>query len=76
VLESGHGLPSVCNEQAKFGSGEFDPKNPFTPDILVFNQSGTLLRTLGKPTATDGFQAAGPAVDISGQGIRCSVISR
>jgi hypothetical protein len=43
VLESGHGLPSVCNEQAKFGSGEFDPKNPFTPDILVFNQSGTIL---------------------------------
>ena len=65
VLESGHGLPSVCNEQAKFGSGEFDPKNPFTPDILVFNQSGTLLRTLAKPTATDGFQAAGPAVDIA-----------
>jgi hypothetical protein len=65
VLESGHGLPSVCNEQAKFGSGEFDPKNPFTPDILVFNQSGTLLRTLAKPTTTDGFQAAGPAVDIA-----------
>ena len=65
VLESGHGLPSVCNEQGSFGSGAFDPKNPFTPDILVFNQSGTLLRTLGKPTATDGFQAAGPAVDIA-----------
>ena len=65
VLESGHGLPSVCNEQASFGSGAFDSKNPFTPDILVFNQSGTLLRTLAKPTATDGFQAAGPAVDIA-----------
>jgi hypothetical protein len=65
VLESGHGLPSVCNEQSKFGSGDFDPKNPFTPDILVFNQSGTLLRTLGKPTATGGFQAAGPAVDVA-----------
>src|ERR1700755_2880628 len=26
VLESGHGLPSVCNEQGSFGSGEFDPK--------------------------------------------------
>src|SRR5215467_13659629 len=65
VLESGHGLPSVCNEQASFGSGEFDPKNPFTPDILVFNQTGTLLRTLAKPTATDGFQTAGPAVDIA-----------
>ena len=66
VLESGHGLPSRCNEQDSFGSGAFDPKNPFTPDILVFNQTGTtLLRTLGKPTATDGFQAAGPAVDIA-----------
>ena len=65
VLESGHGLPSVCNEQDKFGSGAFDPKNPFTPDILVFDQSGTLLRTLAKPTATGGFQPAGPAVDIA-----------
>jgi glucose/arabinose dehydrogenase len=65
VLESGHGLPSRCNEQGSFGSGDFDPKNPFTPDILVFDQGGSLLRTLGKPTATDGFQAAGPAVDIA-----------
>ena len=66
VLESGHGLPSRCNEQGSFGSGDFDPKNPFTPDILVFNQSGgTPLRTLGKPTATGGFQPAGPAVDIA-----------
>jgi len=65
VLESGHGLPSRCNEQGSFGSGDFDPKNPFTPDILVFNQSGTLLRTLAKPTATGGFQPAGPAVDIA-----------
>src|SRR4051794_19202282 len=29
VLESGHGLPSICNEQGSFGSGAFDPKNPF-----------------------------------------------
>jgi hypothetical protein len=66
VLESGHGLPSVCNEQGSFGSGEFDPMNPFTPDILVFDQSGTLLRTLGKPTSpTDGFQTAGPAIDVA-----------
>src|SRR5690349_9129787 len=40
VLESGHGLPSACNDGSKFGSGNFDPKNPFTPDILVFDQSG------------------------------------
>jgi hypothetical protein len=37
VLESGHGLPSRCNEQGSFGTGDFDPKNPFTPDILVFD---------------------------------------
>src|SRR5215467_8943439 len=34
VLESGHGLPSRCNDQTLFGSGDFDPNNPFTPDIL------------------------------------------
>ena len=28
VLESGHGLPSVCNEQGSFGSGQFDPTEP------------------------------------------------
>src|SRR6516165_10633993 len=38
VLESGHGLPSKCNEQGSFPGGAFAPNNPFTPDILVFNQ--------------------------------------
>ena len=66
VLESGHGLPSICNEQGSFGSGEFDPTNPFTPDILVFDQNGSLLRgPLAKPTASGGLQAAGPAVDLA-----------
>jgi hypothetical protein len=65
VLESGHGLPSRCNDQSAFGTGDFDPTNPFTPDIRVFNQAGTLLRTLGKPTAKGGFQPEGPAVDIA-----------
>jgi hypothetical protein len=66
VLESGHGLPSVCNEQDSFGSGQFDPTNPFTPDILVFDQSGKLVRgPLAKPTAAGGLQAAGPAVDVA-----------
>src|SRR5262245_7366623 len=41
VLESGHGLPSRCNDQTAFGAGDFDPRNPFTPDILVFKQNGT-----------------------------------
>jgi len=40
ILESGHGLPSRCNDQSTFGSGDFDPTNPFTPDILVFDQDG------------------------------------
>src|SRR5689334_22604029 len=48
VLESGHGLPSACNEQSQFGSGDFDPNNPFTPDVRVVDQTGKLLRTLGK----------------------------
>ena len=46
--------------------GTFSPTNPFTPDILVFDQNGNKLRTLGKPTSTGvGFQPAGPAVDIA-----------
>ena len=67
VLESGHGLPSPCNEQGSFGSGDFDPTNPFTPDILVFDQNGNKIAgPLGKPTAAGGgFQPAGPAVDIA-----------
>src|SRR5262249_39849162 len=71
VLESGHGLPSVCNEQGSFGTGDFDPSNPFTRDILVFDQNGNKIAgPLGKPTGsggiqTGGLQAAGPAVDIA-----------
>jgi hypothetical protein len=69
VLESGHGLPSLCNEQDQFGSGAFDPKNPFTPDIVIFDQNGTRIGSpLGKPSAPGvGFQPAGPAVDIAFQ---------
>ncbi|HKE41354.1 MAG TPA: hypothetical protein VKG21_16050 [Casimicrobiaceae bacterium] len=67
VLESGHGLPSACNEQGSFGTGDFDPTNPFTPDIKVYDQNGNLIRgPLGKPNAQGtGFQAAGPAIDIA-----------
>src|SRR6202008_4492450 len=67
VLESGHGLPSICNEQDSFGSGQFDPTNPFTPDVLVFDQHGKQVGgPLGKPSATGGgLQAAGPAVDLA-----------
>lgn len=66
VLESGHGLPSRCNDQSAFGTGDFDPKNPFTPDILVFNKKGKLIRgPLAKPTKNGGLQSAGPAVDVA-----------
>src|SRR5262245_58023978 len=67
VLESGHGLPSTCNEQGSFGSGDFDPNNPFTPDVVVFDQNGNRIGApLGKPNAAGtGFQAAGPAVDLA-----------
>jgi glucose/arabinose dehydrogenase len=67
VLESGHGLPSRCNEQDSFGGGAFDPANPFTPDILVFDQNGKKIAgPLGKPTGPGvGFQPAGPAIDIA-----------
>src|SRR5215470_12536066 len=68
VLESGHGLGgSRCNEQGDPAvSGTFSSTNPFTPDILVFNRNGTLIRgPLGKPTPSGGgFQPAGPAIDI------------
>jgi hypothetical protein len=66
VLESGHGLPSVCNEQGSWPGGVFDPANPFTPDIVVFDQNANRIATLAKPTASGGgLQPAGPAVDIA-----------
>jgi hypothetical protein len=66
VLESGHGLPSRCNDDTAFGTGDFDPKNPFTPDVLVFDQNGKRSGgPLGKPTAKGGFQPSGPAVDLA-----------
>jgi len=74
VLESGHGLPSQCNDEVKFQTMFPGKPNPFTPDVLVFDQNAVLLRTLGKPTTTltpDGgtnvFQPHGPAVDIAFQ---------
>jgi glucose/arabinose dehydrogenase len=66
VLESGHGLPSRCNDQSMFGTGDFDPTNPFTPDVLVFDKSGNKIGgPLFKPTASGGLQPEGPAIDIA-----------
>ncbi len=67
VLESGHGLPSNCNDQSAFPGGEFAANNPFTPDILVYDQSGNIIRgPLAKPTANGGgLQPEGPSVDLA-----------
>lgn len=55
VLESGHGIPSVCNDQSLWPGGEFASDNPFTPDILVFNRNGRKIRgPLAKPTPDGG----------------------
>jgi len=67
VLESGHGLPSRCNdrEDPVYG-GPFSATNPFTPDIVVLDKNGNRMPgTFGKPTGPgNGFQADGPAIDI------------
>src|SRR5437868_15326278 len=45
VLESGHGLPSPCNDQSSpIVGGDFSQGNPFTSDIVVFNQNGRKIR--------------------------------
>src|SRR2546428_4802900 len=68
VLESGHGLPSRCNDETSpLVGGELSATNPFTPDILVFDQSGSPLRgPLAKPTTSGaGLLPHGPAIDIA-----------
>jgi hypothetical protein len=68
VLESGRGLPGRCNdnENPVFG-GKFDVRNPFTPDLLEFDNHGNLVSgLLGKPTASGGgFQPDGPAIGLA-----------
>ena len=67
MLESGHGLPSRCNdrEDPAYGGG-FSPANPFTPDILVLDKNGNKIAgTFAKPKGPgNGLQADGPAIDI------------
>ena len=68
VLESGHGLPSRCNDETNaLVGGENSPTNPFTPDILVFNQNGVKIAgPLAKPTAPGvGLAPHGPSVGIA-----------
>ncbi len=68
VLESGHGLPSRCNDEtlAVYG-GLFSASNPMTPGILVFGENGALIRgPLAKPTpAGGGLLPHGPSIDIA-----------
>jgi hypothetical protein len=69
ILESGAFPASRCNDGAAWQAKGL-PGNPFTPDVLVFDQNAKLLRTLGKPSdATAGsanaFQPGGPAADIA-----------
>jgi glucose/arabinose dehydrogenase len=67
VLESGHGLPSRCNDETSAAvGGVTGANNPFTPDILVFDQNGVKVKpTLAKPTGpANRLQAHGPAVGI------------
>ena len=67
VLESGTGLPSRCNNNATVAGGTFAANNPFTPDLLVFDQNGNKIGgPIGKPTPSGGgFQADGPAIGLS-----------
>jgi hypothetical protein len=52
VQESGDGLPGPCNRSDGPGyGGRTSPTNPFTPDLLVFDQNGNLVGgPLGKPS--------------------------
>jgi len=69
VLESGTGLPGKCNNRVGYGGDAtgFGPNNPFTPDILVFNDDGHRIGgPIGKPTGPgNGFQADGPAIGLA-----------
>jgi hypothetical protein len=68
VLESGHGLPSICNDETSaVVGGTFAATNPFTPDILVFDQDGKKIAgPLAKPTPSGGgLLPHGPAIGIA-----------
>jgi glucose/arabinose dehydrogenase len=69
VLESGTGLPGKCNNRVGYGGDAtgFGANNPFTPDILVFNDRGHRIGgPIGKSTAGGGgFQPDGPAIGLA-----------
>jgi glucose/arabinose dehydrogenase len=60
VLESGTGLPGRCNNRKGVNNNASYPgyasalNNPFTPDIVVFDQNGKQIAgPIGKPTSED-----------------------
>ena len=72
VVESGTGLPSRCNNnQDPAWEGKLNPTNPFTPDMLVLDRNGKVIRgPLFKPTSVDpakntGYQPDGPAIGLA-----------
>lgn len=68
VLESGVGLPGRCNtNEAPVFGGKFSTTNPFTPDLLVLDSHGRVIRgPIGKPTASGrGFQPDGPPIGLT-----------
>jgi glucose/arabinose dehydrogenase len=67
VVESGTGLPSRCNNNTLVPGGVFDPNNPFTPDIVIFDQDGhRVAGQIGKPQpGGGGFQSDGPAIGLA-----------
>ena len=69
VLESGTGLPGKCNNRVGYGGDAtgFGANNPFTPDILVFDDDGRRIGgPIGKSTASGGgFQPDGPAIGLA-----------
>ena len=49
VLESGTGLPGRCNNSA--AGGVFNPDNPFTPGLVIFDRQGhRVAGQIGKPS--------------------------
>jgi glucose/arabinose dehydrogenase len=68
VLESGVGLPGRCNSnEAPVFGGKFSASNPFTPDLLVLDKTGRVVRgPIGKPTRSGaGFQPDGPPIGLT-----------
>src|SRR5260221_9137206 len=79
VLESGHGLPSDCNDQTAFGSGDFDPTNPLR--LMCWSSTRTanaLVRRSASPPrrASDFNPKVLPSTSRLNMGLREDACSR